>query len=75
MPSETGATSGDADMSNLERKLRDLDRKISSLKKTLKSIPTLNQIQKTEIEGVFNDLSSVLDLLVVQIKEVKGGKI
>ena len=75
MPSETGATSGDADMSNLERKLRDLDRKISSLKKTLKSIPTLNQIQKTEIDGVFNDLSSVLYLLVVQIREIKGGKI
>ena len=62
-------------MSSLERKLRDLDRKMSSLKKTLRSIATLNQIQKTEIESVFNDLSSVLDLLVVQIREIKGGKI
>ena len=62
-------------MSNLERKLRDLDRRMSLLKKTLRSIPTLNQIQKTEVESVFNALSSVLDLLVVQIKNMKGGKI
>ena len=62
-------------MSNLERKLKDLDRKMSALKKNLKGIPTLNQNQRTEIESVFNDLSSFLNLLVVQIKEIKGGKI
>ena len=62
-------------MSNLERKLKDLIRKMSALKKNLQGIPTLNQNQKTELETVFNDLSSFLNLLVVQIKEVKGGKI